>query len=68
MRPERTTGALGALLQALEDDERLMEEEPSFPVEVKREPANLGAPKPTGNRLVEQIACAMLKLRAQEGY
>jgi hypothetical protein len=68
MRPDQTTGALGALLQVLEEGERLLGEKPFFPPEAKREPANSNAPDQSANRLVERIACAMLRLRAQQGY
>jgi hypothetical protein len=68
MRPDKTSGALGALLQVLEEGERLVAETPSFPSEAKRETLNSSAPDQSANRLVERIASAMLRLRAQEGY
>ena len=67
MRPGQTSGALGALLQVLEEGERLVAERPSLPPEARRETVNSSADHST-NRLVERIAAAMLRLRAQEGY
>jgi hypothetical protein len=68
MRPHQTIGALGTLLQILEEGERLVAEEPTFPFEAKRKTANSSAPDQSANRLAERIASAMLRLRAQGGY
>lgn len=68
MRQHQAGGALGALLQVLEEGERLVAEKASFPSEARRETVNSSVPDQSANRLVEQIASAMLRLRAQEGY
>ena len=68
MRQDQAGGALSALLQVLEEGERLVAETASFPSEGRRETLYSSPPSQSANRLVERIASAMLRLRAQEGY
>jgi hypothetical protein len=72
MRPDGTDDVLAALLQVLERAERPLEEAPVIlrrwsELRPEAKP-DVATPKPadqSGNRLVEQIASAMLKLRVQ---
>jgi hypothetical protein len=72
MRTVQTHDALADLLQLLESVERPIEEAPirrwSDPQpEANSHLANHEQAQPSSNRLVERIASAMLRLRAQGG-
>jgi hypothetical protein len=72
MRTVQTKDALAGLLQLLESVERPIEEAPirrwSNPqTEAKSALGNHKEAQPSSNRLVERIASAMLRLRAQGG-
>jgi hypothetical protein len=75
MQPDPTKNPLGALLQVLEGAEQPMAEEPILSLrrnsrrsaQAKSELADPEVPDQNANLLVERIAAALLKLRAQDG-